>query len=243
MSGINPSSYPTASGLLYEDKHFVGVAVCSGTGTHFGQIAYRYDLNIMRLPKLESAEVTLAGGGAAGNIKYQISPSQPLTLFPLTGSTNGAARTPANPTSLLGIGTASGGDNNFSDMNKTVPQIVDFANLTASLVVATEIKAKGAAGIELDGKLVSGGGDRVVFLQSAHPIFVGSGGIILSSVQISGGDSGEIWRGIAEGGSLLVFIVGTGGKLFYDIPIQATKAMLSVGQDGGALVEYWENVK
>jgi hypothetical protein len=66
MSGINPSSYPTASGLLYEDKHFVGVAVCSGTGTHFGQIAYRYDLNIMRLPKLEAAEVILAGGGAAG---------------------------------------------------------------------------------------------------------------------------------------------------------------------------------
>jgi hypothetical protein len=239
MSGINPSSYPTASGLLYEDTHFIGIAVCSGTGTHFGQIAYRYDLNIMRLPKLEAAEVILAGGGAAGDIKYQASLA--LVLFPLTGSTNGAARTPANPTSLLGIGTASGGDNNFSDMNKTVPQIVDFRDLSATGLAATEVKAKGAAGIELDGKLVSGGGDRIIYLHANHPIFQPTGVLIFG--QISGGDSGEIWRGIAEGGSLLVFIVGTGGKLFYDIPSQATKAMLSVGQDGGALVEYWENVK
>lgn len=245
MSGVNSTAYPTANGLLYESGYLLGLAVSMGPAPgniHYGRIAYRYDLQMLRLPKLEAAEVTLVGGGAAGEMyDYQGTPF-PAARWPLANT----QRSPASASYVLGLSAASGGmEGTVTGFGAEVKFCENIAPVDRIFPVIT---AAGALGVRFsDGVTVGGGGDAI------HDRFHASafGGTISGRMIIVGGASGEVRTVKTNPGQLLVIIVGVGGRVMLSTATTGgvltsspfLKAPVSIGQDGGIAVEYWENLK
>ncbi|KJV09481.1 hypothetical protein VZ95_11230 [Elstera litoralis] len=198
--------------------------------------AYRFPLALLRLPQKEGAALRLVGGGAHGDMLIVIGSSiAPNSLSPHPGSGR-YQRLAATATQALGLGAAAAGS--LSAQPESVTSGPEILTLDSANSLSGAAAVAGAPGVDLGGTRVGGGGSRAFFA----PVGT-SPGISSNPLVMLGGYAGEEKRLEAPPGALLAFVVGRGGRLSnsarnYD-PQTYQRFHLSVGQDGGALVE-WE---
>lgn len=234
---VSTSSLPTgwvityaAPGLMpatfYADGALFGVArAVFGTGC-YGLFTYRYDLHILRLPKKEGARLEMIGGGGHGD--FYFSGGGTIYQFPYAGSD--IFRIPATATQALGIAVAAGGVTN-SIADNGAGECVQQPTGSGF----TKATARGAPGLELDGRILGAGGDRTFEYSGA----IGSTGYLI------GGNAGSRRTVDVAPGALLVVQIGRGGRLQQRVNGDASGVTsllvvaLSAGQEGGALVT-WE---
>jgi hypothetical protein len=228
--GVNALTY-------YRDGSLFGLLRYIGTASQDQTLfAYRQPLALLRLPK-SPADVTLVGGGSYGEMLL-VNPTiqNPQSITPYPGGGAYLTRTPAGATQLLGLGAAAAGS--LLPPPERAAALPEIAIIENAQALRGSLAVRGAAGHVLAGQSVGGGGDRQYIAPTdSAPSF--------SSVPMMmvGGYAGEVERLQAPPGALLAFSVGRGGRVTnaargYD-PQSYRRFHLSIGQDGGALVE-WE---